>query len=353
MLKITMDFISLPDVFKLQILEELHWRDLNNLKLVCKDLYFIVVENIEKLDKPKVDYIHIYYSKDKIMGAYYALKHTENRLRSDTFKTVEFDDDHEYECFLKNKDFTEIKILVFENRATEDIISIRDSDYDTCGIIGEIELFHEMNLRFRKYCFYNVNDYRFHIAFFNRESEPLEITISSTEELRIQCDGNVLRKDSLRKWGLFEENGIRSVGKKIVTDLLTGNSLLEYENVSADINTPNFIQVTNHLYELGLFNLENLCNRKRIQLSFTVDGGFTVSDVDFYIEFFDMIKFNGNFVVENYGEQFYIWSSIDCSKCGVRHRNTMTCRKSPEIGTAYVEIALANSILSMDVEYSL
>uniref|UniRef100_A0A0N5CGS1 F-box domain-containing protein n=1 Tax=Strongyloides papillosus TaxID=174720 RepID=A0A0N5CGS1_STREA len=348
-----MDFISLPDVFKLQILGELHWKDLNNLKLVCKDLYFTVVKNIEKLDRPKVDYLHVYYIDDEIFGVEYALKHTENILRSRDLKEAVFRTEREYDSFLENKDLTEIKILVFENPVKDEVIFIRDADYDTCGIIGEIDIFHEMNLRFRKYCLYNVNDYRFHIALFNKTLDPLQITISSTEELRIQCNGNVLKKESLRKWGLFEKNGTRSVGKIIAMDLLTGNSLSEYENISADTNTPTYIEVTNHLHDLGIFNSENLCNRKRIQVAFTVDGGFTVLDEEFCREFFDKIKFNGNFVEEENGGKLSIWSSINCSKCGARHRNTMTCLRSLERGTAYIEIALTNSILSMDVEYSL
>uniref|UniRef100_A0A0N5CGS0 F-box domain-containing protein n=1 Tax=Strongyloides papillosus TaxID=174720 RepID=A0A0N5CGS0_STREA len=309
-----MDFISLPDVFKLQILGELHWKDLNNLKLVCKELHSIIVKNIEKLDRPKVDYLHIFYTDDEIVGATYALKNNQNILRIENLKEAVFGDDREYEDFLKDKDFTEIKILVFENTINGEMICIKDSKYNARDVIDEISIFHE---------------------------------------LRIPFNGSVLRKESLRRWGLFEENGTRSVGRKIAMDLLTGNPMLEYENVSADTNRPTFIQVANNLYELGLFNPENLCNCKRVQLTFRVVGGFTVLDEEFYREFFNKIKFNGNFVVEEDDRAFSIWSSIKCSKCGARHRNTMHCSKVLEWDHAYIEISLANSILSMDVEEDL
>uniref|UniRef100_A0A0K0G687 Uncharacterized protein n=1 Tax=Strongyloides venezuelensis TaxID=75913 RepID=A0A0K0G687_STRVS len=72
-----MDLVSLSDQFKFPILKELDRENLNNLKLVYKDLFFTVVKNTEKLDRPK----------------------------------VEFGDDREYEIFVKDKTITEIKSL--------------------------------------------------------------------------------------------------------------------------------------------------------------------------------------------------------------------------------------------------
>uniref|UniRef100_A0A0N5CGS2 F-box domain-containing protein n=1 Tax=Strongyloides papillosus TaxID=174720 RepID=A0A0N5CGS2_STREA len=321
-----MNSIGLPVELQLKIFKELSWKDVKNLKFVCKELHSTIVKNIETLDRPNVDYLHIYYTEDKISRVRYALKNNQNIWRIENLKVAVFGDDHEYEDFLKDKDFTEVKFLAFENTMNGEMICLKDSDYNACGVINDIGAFREIRLFVDGYHFCNLDNYYFHIYLSNRTWRPLEVTISSPEKLRMPYSGSVLRKESLRKWGLFERDGSRLIMNKITMDIITSNPLLEYGNTSTD--SPAFIQVTNHLYELGLFNLENLCNRKPMQLTFTVYGGLTALDEEFYREFSDKIKFNGNFVVEDNDKMFLIENFGNCLKCHAEHRNTMFCTRS-------------------------
>uniref|UniRef100_A0A0K0G469 Uncharacterized protein n=1 Tax=Strongyloides venezuelensis TaxID=75913 RepID=A0A0K0G469_STRVS len=83
-----------------------------NLKLVCRDFYFAIEENIQLLDRLNVTCIRICYAKNKLSAADFDLKSTENTMTGETLKHVEFSNDFEYENFSKNKQFTEIKQLV-------------------------------------------------------------------------------------------------------------------------------------------------------------------------------------------------------------------------------------------------
>uniref|UniRef100_A0A0K0G302 F-box domain-containing protein n=1 Tax=Strongyloides venezuelensis TaxID=75913 RepID=A0A0K0G302_STRVS len=343
-----MDLITLPEEYQLQIFEKLHWKDINNLKLVCKNFYFTVVKNIEKLDRPKMDYLHLYYTEDGISRVRYAaLKHTENILTSEKLNVVEIGYDCEYESFLRDKNFTEIKILVFENTMNGESICIRDSEYYIDESVDDISTFYVYDIFFNRRYFCDVDNYRFHIHSFSGMLGSLTFTISSSEKLIIPYNDSVLRREFLRKWGLFKRNESHLFMKKITMDVITGNPLLEYGNTSND--SPAFIQVTNHIYELRLFNLENLCNRKPIQLTFRVEGGFTALDEEFYREFSDKIKLNSNFVIEGDGNTSLIESSDNCSKCGVKHENAILCIESLETGYAYIKITLTNSILPIDM----
>uniref|UniRef100_A0A0N5CHN3 Protein kinase domain-containing protein n=1 Tax=Strongyloides papillosus TaxID=174720 RepID=A0A0N5CHN3_STREA len=71
---------------------------------------------------------------------------------------------------------------------------------------------------------------------FNRSY--LSIEFEKSRKFGKLYDGNLLRKESLRKLGILRKNGIRSVGKGIAVDLLTGNPMLKYEDVPTDARKP-------------------------------------------------------------------------------------------------------------------
>uniref|UniRef100_A0A0K0FGQ7 F-box domain-containing protein n=1 Tax=Strongyloides venezuelensis TaxID=75913 RepID=A0A0K0FGQ7_STRVS len=304
----SMDFIDLPVDFKLQILKRFHWKDLNNLKLVCKNFYLTVVENVEKLDRPKVDCLKVCYGENKLLGADYDLKLTENLLTHGGLKHVEFSSDSEYEDFLKDKDFTKIKELVLRDIENSTVVMVYDSSF----VIG------------------NISRYDFTISLSNGTpfSIPLYVSISSTKNLEIPYSDSVLRKESLKKMGLFERGGSRLVIKKILMDILTGNPMLEYQNISNDSAEPMFIHITNNLCELGFLKLENRCDSKQFKLCFFGSDKFGVLEKEFYRNLFGKIKYGNDLVVEDNDERYYILNSINCSKCGTQHKNFILYEKS-------------------------
>uniref|UniRef100_A0A0N5BM70 F-box domain-containing protein n=1 Tax=Strongyloides papillosus TaxID=174720 RepID=A0A0N5BM70_STREA len=100
------NLLLLPDDFKLQIFKKLGWESLKELKLVCKDLYFLIERNIHCLDRPKISHLLVNCNYLGIRRFYYTITGTENPLTS-IEKVVEFE--NEPKCFLRNMDFTKIK----------------------------------------------------------------------------------------------------------------------------------------------------------------------------------------------------------------------------------------------------
>uniref|UniRef100_A0A0N5B463 F-box domain-containing protein n=1 Tax=Strongyloides papillosus TaxID=174720 RepID=A0A0N5B463_STREA len=204
-----MDLLSLPDNFKLQIFKKLDWKSLKNLKLVCRDLYFLIEQNILSLDRPK----------------------------------AKFSNDDEYGNFLKNMDFTKIAMFYLYNVSERGSIWVRrellsDERYSSiCNVSAELP---KGTSRFKS----------FHIL------------ILSNRKLILPYNGDLFRMQSLRRLGIFERNKPSLVIKKIIMDILIGNPMLEYENASTDTRKPLYIQITNHMFELGLLNPENRCDHK-------------------------------------------------------------------------------------------
>uniref|UniRef100_A0A0N5BKI6 F-box domain-containing protein n=1 Tax=Strongyloides papillosus TaxID=174720 RepID=A0A0N5BKI6_STREA len=310
--KPAMDFISLPDDCKVQIFKELNWKDLVNLKLVCRDFYFTIEGNIQALDRPKVHSLRMFCGKYRPINVEYILWNTEHIIfRPGARKNARFKNTFEYNNFLRDKSFTSVVRLAFNNIANTIVI----------------KRFHS-NL-------FSENHYKYHIniTLSNRTSrlEPLSITISSTKKFLIPYNSNHLRRQCLRKWGLFKENGSILVMKKIIMDILTGNPFLEYNNTSTNSTKPFFIQISNLLYELGHFNPENRCNGGELKLSLRGAGEFTDLDDKFYRKFFGKMKFKYNTSLGKSGDKCrLIYNYLKCSKCGTDHINAIVNERFSE-----------------------
>uniref|UniRef100_A0A0K0G257 Uncharacterized protein n=1 Tax=Strongyloides venezuelensis TaxID=75913 RepID=A0A0K0G257_STRVS len=108
-------------------------------------------------------------------------------------------------------DFNEIRLLRLENLSNGKLISVHynsslDEIFPRCDFYTRLP-----NGRF---CF----DY-------------LSIRIEGSRKFRILYDGNLHRNESLKKLGLFERNETCLFRRKIPIDLITGNSISEYESV--------------------------------------------------------------------------------------------------------------------------
>uniref|UniRef100_A0A0N5BI57 F-box domain-containing protein n=1 Tax=Strongyloides papillosus TaxID=174720 RepID=A0A0N5BI57_STREA len=303
----TIDFVSLPENFKLQIFKELDWETLKNLKLVCKNFYLIIEKNIQSLDRPKAYSMSIGCYGTKITSVSYRLILTGNVGERGSLKTVFFNSYDESENFLKNIDPTEIKEFCLINGSNREYVSV------------QCEIYHSEN--FFKYNFSTrfQNEKYFEIHLYNR--------INSSRKFGILYDGHFLKKESLRKLGLFEEDESHSVGRKIAMNLLTGNPMLKYENALTGAHNPLYIQIMKHLFEIGFFNLENTCNRNGFKLYFDEVSKFGVPRQKFFRKVFDKIKFNNSLVEEDNDYVYSIKSSMKCSKCGIEHRISVLYRK--------------------------
>uniref|UniRef100_A0A0N5BQV9 F-box domain-containing protein n=1 Tax=Strongyloides papillosus TaxID=174720 RepID=A0A0N5BQV9_STREA len=292
------DFLSLPVVFKLQIFERLHWKDINCLQLVCKDFYLTVVENRERLDREEVNYLKVDYMRIK-----YSKSTTKQCALYSVWK-IEFSNDYEYDYFLRNKKITDIKELVFENTINGEIINVMNIGYHMDFILD--------------------NYYSFEISLSNGEffSSPLRrFEISTTEEIAIPYNGTILKKEFLRKISLFERDGSLLVMKKIAMDIITGDPLMEYENTSSVIAEPIFTSIANHLSELRFFKFENRCGGKRLRLFFYGADKFDVLEKEFYKKFFNKINYGDELMVNNRETNYSITNSTNCPECDTQHEN--------------------------------
>uniref|UniRef100_A0A0K0FSD4 F-box domain-containing protein n=1 Tax=Strongyloides venezuelensis TaxID=75913 RepID=A0A0K0FSD4_STRVS len=307
--KPAMDLLSLPDDFKLQILKKLDWKSLKDLKLVCRDLYFLIEQNVQSLDRPKVHTLSIGYDEIKVYRIGYSLMIDESIFLDAPTKRVEFNNDGEYENFLKSMDFTKIKVFSLYNVSKRGSIRIHKDLHShehyssTCTVFAKLP---KGKSRF----------------------ETFFTIILTNKKLVIPYNCDLLRIQSLRRLGIFEGNKTSLVIKKIIMDILTGNPKLEYKSARTDNSKPLYIQITNQLFKLGLLNPENACVRKGFKLYFGGISKFDVLKQEFYRKFFGKIKFRDDLVVKDNGEGYSIMNSMACSKCDTEHKNFLFYSKS-------------------------
>uniref|UniRef100_A0A0N5C6X9 F-box domain-containing protein n=1 Tax=Strongyloides papillosus TaxID=174720 RepID=A0A0N5C6X9_STREA len=304
------DFLSLPVVFKLQIFERLHWKDINCLQLVCKDFYLKVVENRERLDREEVNYLKVYYTENKILKVDYKTMCPVLGLEGIVSRCIEFSNNYEYDYFFRNKKITDMKELVFENTINGEIINLTNIGY-------------HMDFTLDNY-------YSFEISLSNGEffSSPLRrFEISTTEEIAIPYNGTILKKEFHRKISLFERNGSLLVMKKIAMDIITGDPLMEYENTSSAIAEPIFTSIANHLSELRFFKFENRCGGERLRLFFYGADKFDVLEKIFYRKFFNKINYGDELMVNNRETNYSITNSTNCPECDTQHENRICLKE--------------------------
>uniref|UniRef100_A0A0N5CDX1 F-box domain-containing protein n=1 Tax=Strongyloides papillosus TaxID=174720 RepID=A0A0N5CDX1_STREA len=289
-----MEFFSLPDVLQLRILKELHWEDVNNLKLVCRDFYLTIVKNIEKLDKPKVEYLKIVFDEWEIYRVEYSSKCFEVLIEDMPPHHADFSNNHEYEDFLKDKDFTGIKSLVFENiDGGKVMIVVNTNDYMDEAPDSD-NYFSEMSLR-------------------DTTSESLQITVSRAKEFRIPYNGILLKKESLAKMGLFEEDGLYLIMKQITMDVIADSPMAKYGNTSTVVTKPVYAQIMDHVCDYR-------CVIEEFEFSIRRRGGLVVTQERFYKKLFETRFGNDsieNFVSGEYEKEVF----MECSKCGGSHIN--------------------------------
>uniref|UniRef100_A0A0N5BKI7 PLAT domain-containing protein n=1 Tax=Strongyloides papillosus TaxID=174720 RepID=A0A0N5BKI7_STREA len=253
------------------------------------------------MDRPKVNSLEIYYDEIKISRVDFRLMHAGEIVESK--KSVEFSSEDEYDIFLNNIDLTAIKELRLENLSNEEYISVRYGNNPDGG-------------------FYTY-DFFVGLADGKLEWIYLSTRVKSSGGYGIINDGNLLRNESLRELRLFRRNGPRSVIKGIIAGILIGNPMSNNWHNYVLTCPPLDMEITNHLFEHGIFNPENACSRKPFKLLFNEVYKFSGIRKKFYREIFDIVKFDNYLVKKNTRYEFSIKSSMKCSKCGVKHENSI------------------------------
>uniref|UniRef100_A0A0N5BI54 F-box domain-containing protein n=1 Tax=Strongyloides papillosus TaxID=174720 RepID=A0A0N5BI54_STREA len=190
-----MDFVNFPDAFRLQILKKLHWRDLNNLKLACKNLYFTVVKYIEKLHGPRVEYEKIPCVESKRFGANYGSMYFEIIEGHIVPHHIGSNDDNEYEIFLKGKDFTGIKKFRLGNLSDRERISIG----------------------YRNPLGRDISIFNFAYRLPNTKSLMIYLStvVSCSREFAVLSDDNFLRQNLFKHRDFLEKTDHFQLGKKL------------------------------------------------------------------------------------------------------------------------------------------
>uniref|UniRef100_A0A0K0EVS4 F-box domain-containing protein n=1 Tax=Strongyloides venezuelensis TaxID=75913 RepID=A0A0K0EVS4_STRVS len=328
----TTNFLSLSDIFKLQILKELDWKSLMNLKLVCRNFYFLIEKNIEHMDRPKVRELKVVCRHGEVRFLDYIIKKHSYLFIEPQDVICFFKSKKQYDRFLKERDFTEIeKLELFKEwtycPANEGYKYIRNEYIEIMEVnADEIEC--------DEY-YFKISEDGYDedsIAFDQYSLEKRFITIETVSDASWKklCYDLCIKSDSLRDHGFFEKNGSALIAVKLVMCRLTGNPNFNYINVSTNDERPLHMDILECLFKCNYFNFEGRCNRKQIYFIFELDAFFNEFERNFYYEIFNKVKFANNleefeetFNFEN-GEHlgdFSIETLMNCQKCGTEHLN--------------------------------
>uniref|UniRef100_A0A0N5BM74 F-box domain-containing protein n=1 Tax=Strongyloides papillosus TaxID=174720 RepID=A0A0N5BM74_STREA len=313
-----MEFINLPEDFKLQIFKELQWKDINNLKLVCRDFYFIITKNIEQLDREELNCLTIYYDKNKIIKVEYRQVSNNELDINDILRSIEFNDDNEYEIFLRNRKIINIKELIFENITKGDTITIRDYEY------------YYFNINYDT----STTTNRAYEICLSKEYGACNacLTISSINKIiEIPYNTGTLKKELLEKMSIFKKDNYYLIISKIVLDILTNDPMLKHENIST-INTniePIFSNLIINMHKLGFLEFENngRCSSKELYLCYSGEHEINAEEKKFYTELFNEIKHEDQLLIIE-ERNFDIENFKICLECGARHINKITLEDS-------------------------
>uniref|UniRef100_A0A0N5B771 F-box domain-containing protein n=1 Tax=Strongyloides papillosus TaxID=174720 RepID=A0A0N5B771_STREA len=306
----TINFLSLPENFQLQILKKLDWKSLVILKHVCRDFYFMIEKNMEHLDKPKVGELMIFCGHEKVKRLYYTLKHQNPHLFIANWKCYTPKNNEQYNRFLKERDFTEVKELRFHNH----------DKFETVRIVEHRPHENEFDGHF------------FHIRYsekyvFNDLETTYTIGISSTTDWRRLYYDSYMKSNFLQEKGFFEENGTKLIATKLVVDCLIGNTNLMYNSISTDSERLLHMEISRSIFNYNYFNFEGRCKSEKILIIFELDS-FSDLERNFYSNIFDKVKFGNNLVeINDDYEECRIGTAMVCQKCKAKHLNCIVFSK--------------------------
>uniref|UniRef100_A0A0K0EVS5 F-box domain-containing protein n=1 Tax=Strongyloides venezuelensis TaxID=75913 RepID=A0A0K0EVS5_STRVS len=295
----TINFLSLPDKFKLQILKKLDWKSLVILKLVCRDFFFTIEKNLEHLDRPKVGELMIFCGHEKVKRLYYTLKRQNPHLFIANWKCYTPKNNEQYNRFLKERDFTEVKEIRFHNHdkfETVRIVEYRSHENKFDG--------HFFHIRYsEKYVF-------------NDLETTYTIGISSITDWRRLYYDSYIKSNFLQEKGFFKENGSKLIATKLVVDCLIGNPNLRYNNISTESGKVLHKEISKSIFNYNYFNFEGRCSEKKISIIFELDS-FSDLERNFYRDIFDKVKPENNLVeISDDYEEYRIETAMICQRYG-------------------------------------
>uniref|UniRef100_A0A0K0G470 F-box domain-containing protein n=1 Tax=Strongyloides venezuelensis TaxID=75913 RepID=A0A0K0G470_STRVS len=301
------DLLSLPDHLTLQILKELDWKSLMNLKLVCRDFYFLIEKNIGNLDRPKISSLKINFDNGEIQHLHYQFKTSDSFNFESEWKHYVPKDEEQYNRFLKERDFTEIeKLSFFYNE------------------INERVWVSELNQHENEFYGYLFNIYEDN---YDNVIEMSDITI----EMSSNRDRRMLWYDPYTKLYVLEEmaslgnNRSKIIAVNFVMDYLTGSPSFGFDSDLIVSEGPLQRDIAAYLLEYGYFDFKGRCSREKIKFNFYQNNDSFILETDFYKELFGEIKFKNNLVeINDDDDSFSIETAMDCRICRTRHINRVS-----------------------------
>uniref|UniRef100_A0A0N5BTH8 F-box domain-containing protein n=1 Tax=Strongyloides papillosus TaxID=174720 RepID=A0A0N5BTH8_STREA len=355
----TINFLSLPENFQLQIFKKLDWKSLVNLKLVCRDFYFMIKRNIERLDRPKVDELEVVCDREKVGYFRYSFKKLDLPNSVSRWKNYSPENEEQYKSFLKERDFAEIKKLKFLKcwapESNEVLINMPRGTGSYNYLVNDWVEMVEINpnkileVISDEILVINPDEFEFDGYFLkisknaevlyddigNNNFEMVSITIeaSSNPDWGTPYYDSLLESNFLKQHGFFEEDGSEIIAVKLVMGRLTGSPNLNYNNICTESTGILHVDISKCLFNYNYFNFEGRCNSKEIWLHFR--GGYsssTVMEKNFYKEIFDEVKFKNNLVDIYDGDEGYrIETAMYCQKCKTKHLNRVVMSTSGDV----------------------
>uniref|UniRef100_A0A0N5BFY1 F-box domain-containing protein n=1 Tax=Strongyloides papillosus TaxID=174720 RepID=A0A0N5BFY1_STREA len=299
-----MDLLSLPDHLKLQILKELDWKSLMSLKLVCRDFYFPIEKNTENLDRPKITDLAISFDGRVIQHLHYKFKTGNSFNLKSRWKHYVPESEEQHNCFLKERNFTEIEELLFF-----------DDEINECVRVSELNP-HQNGFDGYLFQIYDDNGNN------GIEMREVIVRVSSNIGRKMFWYDSYLELDAIEELANSEINRSKTIAVNFVIDYLTGSPSFGYDNDLIVSEEPLFMDIAAYLLEYGYFDFEGRCNRKKIKFNFFHDIDFTILEEDFNKYLFDEIKSKSNLVeINDEDDEFSIKTTMDCQICRTKHIN--------------------------------
>ncbi|CEF66659.1 F-box domain-containing protein [Strongyloides ratti] len=314
-----MEFLSLPEPFRIQVLKNLDWKSLINAKLVSRGLYLTIEKNINFMDRPKIKNLGIYCDKkldDKeIIRVRYSI-FPENCILRKRLKVIHFEDLNEYEQFLQKLDFSKLDYLHFRICDTSDVVGIFNKYY--CGgnyietfVLDDTGESEKKNANNVLNLISKIKDVGKMYLTLNFPFQKLPMSFMFPE------------MGSLKEFSIEEKNGTRLITTKMIINIINNNPGMAYFKVSTDSESF-YMKVTECIFELEAFNMENRCSHTPFEISFFNITNFTLSEERFYRELFNKFNNRSDFEVTNDNGNYNFKKTVECSKCKIQHLNLIS-----------------------------
>uniref|UniRef100_A0AAF5D5J5 F-box domain-containing protein n=1 Tax=Strongyloides stercoralis TaxID=6248 RepID=A0AAF5D5J5_STRER len=321
-----MDFLSLPEPFRIQVLKNIDWKSLKNAKLVSKEMYFTIEANHHLMNKPQVKSLGIYC--DKKVDEKEVIRVRFNIFSEDYFlnrrlKVIHFEDLKEYEHFLREFNFSIIDYLHFRISESSDVIRIFNKYY-TGGNYIETVVFDDTGEIGKK----SANDFSSLISKI-KDVGKMYLTLNFPQQ-SLPDDFIFPKMGSLKELSIEEKSGTRLITSNMITNIIDNNPEMDFLKISSESKSL-YMKTSEHIFESKALNMENRCDFTPFEVSFFNLTNFTLSEETFYRELFNKFNNRNNFEEKSDNGNYNFKNTMECLKCRDTHSNFISYNHSSKV----------------------